>query len=453
MAQPSRSAFDFSDRYGTDPVMRRYRPVDFMDIREAQSAARSSAASRELAEANLATAQAELNAKLAPMKMASEAIKTMSDMIKTKTALEEDAAVQRSAAAISEGLGKAGDLDAVISLGNSNLLGLKDSVVGPQWRNSTLNAFRQATDNAQSADEVDRAYARLPASVAFEPEFKGLYDNAKNQAVLRQTVREKFAAEPSLGAVPTTTTGGVDVTAAGLAIAAKGGELARRDVAIENAKLLQKQVGDLQDKLKQDEALGITPSQSDKDLLETYQRQFEINLKQAGILPTATAVPAAQPAPATAAPTPIKEDVVGSLLPPEAREATKVPAVAAASAAATGEPAAATTPISTTPTKPTAPVSLEEEAALFAEQAAPKTKPAEGRAAMAMEAKRKRDEQDRSKILKDERTRLQSAIFQKKGRGGGGKITTNLKPGLNMEDDVIKRTLARINEITAEIGE
>lgn len=350
----NRSAFDFTDQYGSDPMMRRYRPVDYMDIREAETAAKTSMSERELAESNLAKAQAELDAKLAPMKMATDNIKSMSDMMKLRSTLQEEANIQRSAAAISDGLSKASDLDSVISLGTNNLLGLKDGVAGPQWRSSVLNGFRQLTENAQSTDDVDRAYAKLPASVAFEPEFKGLYDNARTQASLRQTVREKYAAEPTLGAVPTTATGGVDLPAAGLAIASKVGEEARRNQGIETIKILQKQIGDLRDQITKDAAVG-NEKESDKLLLNTYQRQLEKTLQQIGIIPsvvpgsvgTATTVPNAAPVTATeAAPTAPtqttvggREDRVGSLLPPGAAAATKPSGsqqAAAASALATG---------------------------------------------------------------------------------------------------------------------
>jgi hypothetical protein len=39
------------------------------------------------------------------------------------------------------------------------------------------------------------------------------------------------------------------------------------------------------------------------------------------------------------------------------------------------------------------------------------------------------------------------------GRGGGGRLTTRLKPGLTEDSEVVQRTQTRIDEITAEIGE
>lgn len=451
MAQQSRSAFDFSDQYGTDPVMRRYRPVDFMDMREAESAVRSSAASRELAEANLAAAQAELNARLAPMKMASETIKSMSDMLKTKTAIEEEAAIQRSAAAIADGLGKAGDLDSVIALGNANFIGLRDGVIGPQWRVSALNGFKQAVDNAQSVAEVETAYAKLPSSVAFEPEFKGSYDNARAQAERREGVRKAYASEPALGAVPTTPGGQVDVTAAGLAVAAKAGEEDRRKIAIENAKILQKQIGDLRDQMKEDQANSESgqPKQSDIDLLETYKKQLERSLIDIGI--GTAPIPGGVAVPSTTADT-VSEDIIGTaIIPPEASRSAGAPAAAAASSAATG---GGTAPAPTPVAVPTPAMTLDQEALQAAEAAAPKqTAPGAGRAAKATEAKRKRDEANRIQLLKDERSKLQSAIYQKQGRGGGGRVTTRLKPGLEPGNEVVQKTLARINEITAELGE
>ena len=232
MAEIGRSAFDFTDQYGSDPVMRRYDRVTPYDIRGAELDARIAAAERESARAKFESAQAELTAKMAPMKMASDSIAAMSNMLKQQSAMQEQAAVQRGAAAIAEGLGKATDFDSVIALGNANLLGLRDDVVGPQWRNSVLSGFRQATDNAQSIVDVDSVYAKLPAAIAAEPEMKSVYDAAKNQAALRQTLREKYAATgTAIGEIPTTPTGTIDITQAGLALAAYGGEEQRKKEA------------------------------------------------------------------------------------------------------------------------------------------------------------------------------------------------------------------------------
>lgn len=444
MAQQSRSAFDFSDQYGTDPVMRRYRPVDFMDIREAESAVRSSAASRELAEANLAAAQAELNARLAPMKMASETIKSMSDMLKTKTAIEEEAAIQRSAAAIADGLGKAGDLDSVIALGNANFIGLRDGVIGPQWRVSALNGFKQAVDNAQSVAEVETAYAKLPSSVAFEPEFKGSYDNAKAQAERREGVRKAYASEPALGVVPTTPGGQVDVTAAGLAIAAKAGEKERATQAINFADTLQDRIKSLRAKIKEDLDSKAGVDQNDIDEIRDLEKAASKAVAAAGTF--------YQPAVSQITDKEVVQGGNSTVLPPEAvRTTAGAPAAAAASSAATG---GGTAPAPTPVAVPTPAITLDQEALQAAEAAAPKrTAPGAGRAAKATEAKRKRDEANRIQLLKDERSKLQSAIYQKQGRGGGGRVTTRLKPGLEPGNEVVQKTLARINEITAEIGE
>lgn len=445
MAIGDRSAFDFSDQYGSDPVMRRYRPVDYMDIREAEAMARSSEAQRQEAEANLAKAQAELNAQLAPMKFAQEQVKTMSDMLKTKSTIQEEIAVQQNATAIVEGLSKAKNLDEVVALGNSHLLGLRDTVAGPMWRSSALNGFRQLTDNAQSVAEVETAYAGIPASVAADPEFKGLYDMAKAQAERREGVRKAYAAEPSLGAIPTTQGGQVDVTAAGLAVAAKGGEEERRKRAGETLKLVQNRIRDLQSKIAEDTNTLGKPDKSDTDELKQLNadsRNLITEVMRRGGVESGTVDN-----------TP---EQFASLFPSSAN--TGPAAAAAASSAATGgETATAPTPpVAAVPTPVPTPVptTLEQEALQAAETAAPKqTAPGAGRAAKAAEGKRKRDEANRIKLLKDERTKLQSAIYQKLGRGGGGRLTTRLKPGLTEDNEVVQKTLTRINEITAEIGE
>ena len=143
MAEESRSTFDFSDQFGSDPIVRRYRPTNLVDIRGAEAGVREAAATREMAEANLAKVQAELTAQLAPMKTGVEMITTMSDLVKQRTALQENLAIKRGATAISEGLNNA-DLD-LKSLGQlisgSNAIGLKDTDTGVRARSMILSKW------------------------------------------------------------------------------------------------------------------------------------------------------------------------------------------------------------------------------------------------------------------------------------------------------------------------
>jgi len=447
MAENNRSTFDFSDQYGSDPIVRRYRPTNYMDIRESEAATRSVAAQRELSEANLAKAQAELSAQLAPMKAASDAIASMSSLIKTRTALQDEAAIRRDSAAISESIGQAGDLKSLTAIGQSNRMGLKDEGTKMLYTDRTVGLFTSATINAQNPFEVDRVFSEMDPMVAALPEVQTAYNNIRTQAERRFNVSTTYAASPSLGTVPTTPSGEIEVAAGMTGVAVQEAAEARRENARKDLQFVQKQIEALERKVSLDTDTLGAPVQSDTLELDQLRADASILLREvlqrdrkSTEAPTAAAVP---PEPSAAA------DAVGALLPSGA--AAPLPAAtqaAVASSAATG----GETPVTTAAPAP-APATLEQEAQQAAETAAPeRIAPGAGRAAKAAEAKRKRDEANRIKLLKDERTKLQSAIYQKQGRGGGGRITTRLKPGLDEDNDVVQRTRARIDEITAELG-
>lgn len=452
----NKSAFDFTDELGVDPMMRRYGGLTSVGMVSSQRAASAAAAKRQLAEAQLATAQTELNAKLTPMKTASEAIASIADLMKQKSALEENAAVQRSAAAISESIPRAKNLDDLIALSSGNELGLRDNIVGPKYVSSIIDSFRATTDNLQSSVDVDSVYAKLPATVAALPEVKGAYDNAKNQATLRQSVREKFAfAGMPVSEIPTTQTGGVDVTEAGMALSSKAGEEARRKDTIEYIKLLQSRTRDLRAKMDEDKSTSATgmPQESDVDEFNTMQSQ--IGSLMSG-LAAGIAAPTPMPTPITPTVQPTTQpesgqDNVGSVLPPGVSQGPS--AAAAASTAATkisaSKPVTAqeetTQALSELASKPQPePMSLEEELKAASEAALkekvlqsvqPKLKQKqaerEGRVAKA-------ERRLKIKNLKDEKIKLEKAIS---------------KSGLGEDSDVVKRAKIRISEINKEIGE
>ena len=250
MAEESRSTFDFSDQFGSDPIVRRYRPTNLVDIRGAEAGAREAAATRELAEANLSKVQAELTAQMAPMKTGLEMVTTMSELMKNRAALQEESAIKTAAAAISEGLGNPNlDLKGVSQLvAGSNAIGLRDEQVGLTVRSLLLDKFKQSTDNAESPYEVDRVFSLLPATVAGDPMFVAARTGALSQANLRQGVMKSSAAEPNLGPVPVTPEGLIDVPKAEINIAAEAGVQDRRKAAQENLRFVQPQIDRLRTK-------------------------------------------------------------------------------------------------------------------------------------------------------------------------------------------------------------
>ncbi len=448
MAENNRSTFDFSDQYGSDPIFRRYRPTNYMDIRETESATRSAVAQRELSEANLAKAQAELSAQLAPMKAASDAIASMSSLIKTRTALQDEAAIRRDSAAISESIGQAGDLKSLTALGQSNRMGLKDEETKMLYTDRATGLFTSATINAQNPFEVDRVFSEMDPMVAALPEMQTAYKNIREQAERRFNVSTTYAAKPSLGVVPTTQGGQVDVTAAGLEVAAETGREERRKSAAETLKLVQNRIRDLQSKIADDtDQLGKADESDMAELkqLNVDSRNLMIEVMQRGGVESGTVENRAEQ--------------FASLFPSSAN--TGPAAAAAASSAATGgATAAAPTPVTTAPAPPTpaveappappapVPKSLEEE---LAEEI--KSSQQEAVRPVVERIKRERAEvtekakrRARAKELRDEKTRLEKALYT--GTGSRRK----LKAGLSENSDAVRRTQARIDEITAELG-
>ena len=430
MAEEPRSTFDFSDQFGSDPITRRYRPTNLVDIRGAEAGAREAAATRELAEANLSKVQAELTAQMAPMKTGLQMVTTMSELMKNRAALQEESAIKTAAAAISEGLGNPNlDLKGVSQLvAGSNAIGLRDEQVGLTVRSLLLDKFKQSTDNAESPYEVDTVFSLLPATVAGDPMFVAARTGALSQATLRQGVRKAFAAEPILGVVPVTAGGGVDVPRAELSIAGAVGAQDRREKAREDLRFVQPQI----DRLRTKEVDGSLTNE-DRIQLKDLEARVPGLLSQmfdgaaqrlgggedtsdldasigggggAATPPTTTAEPlAAAPAPAPAVPTP-------------------------------------------TPEKP--PLTLEEEAIQAAEQG----RQAAARASIAPQLEQRRaaqaqrieDAKRRLNLgnLREEKSRLLKSIYDdEKGQ--------KLKRGLAPDSDIVKRVQARIAEIDTEL--
>ena len=344
MAEESRSTFDFSDQFGSDPIVRRYRPTDLVDIRGAEAGAREAAATRELAEANLSKVQAELTAQLAPMKTGVEMITTMSNLVKQRTALQEDVAIKRGATAISEGLNNPDlDLKALGQLvSGSNAIGLRDEETGVRARSIMLDKFTQSTDAASSPYEVDVAFSSIPAALAAEPGFQTARTSALAQAALRQGVRQSFASAPSLGEVPVTAAGGVDVPGAQLSIAAEAGAQERRKEARENLRFVQTEIQSLERKA---EGIGeLTPNeQLELDTLRGDARILLREVLQRDVSEGSQSTEPAEPAAPAG-------DVIASILPPGAVAAPDQ--AAAASAAATGGATSTPSPTATPQQEP-----------------------------------------------------------------------------------------------------
>jgi hypothetical protein len=437
MAEEPRSTFDFSDQFGSDPITRRYSRTGSADIRLAEAGALEAAATRQLAESNLAKVQAELTAQLAPMKMGVEMATTMSELVKRRTALQEESAIRTSAATISEGLGNPNlDLPGLSQLvSGPNTIGLRDPETGVRVRSLMLDKFKQAVDNAESPYEVDTVFSSIPSTLAAEPEFVTARTNALSQANLRQGVRQSFASEPSLGGVPVTTAGGVDVPGAQISIAAEAGAQERRKEARENLRFVQPQIDRLRGK-------DLDGSLTNEERLQLK----DLEARVPGLL--------SQMFDGTAQRLGGGEDTSdldayiggggGAATPPTTTATTEPPTAAA--------PAPAPAPSAPAPVVPETPkpLTLEEEAMQAAEQGVQ----AAARASIAPQLEQKRAAQaqriEAAKRrlnlgnLREERSRLLKSIYDnEKGQ--------KLKRGLAPDSDIVKRVQARIAEIDTEL--
>lgn len=438
-----RSPFDFNDEYGSDPIMRKYgKSGDVLagDLQSAQAAAGAAAAQRQLAEANLAAAQADLNARLAPMKAQAEVISSFSNLLTQKSAIEKDARMRKESAAIADGISSVrGNLSGLIELGKANRYGVDDPAVGPEYINETLNAYRSGTDNLNSTYEVDKLAASMPAWFAALPEFSQVTEAARKQAERREKVNQQFAAmnvqPPTLGE-----TGQLNIPEAETMLAVKAERQRQLEERRTAVNLMVTQAKALEQKIATDTQSMGSPQSDDVELLNTYNTQIRGFIDEVNAQPTGGA--------GSQEPTEAVDWFSKLTAKPVAQPSPTDQAAAASSVATEGATPTPTPKPIATPT----PVSLDEEARLAAEAAAPK-QAGSGRAAMAGKAAQTRAANQKKQTLTDEKEKLRSAIFQRKGRGGGNKLTNTLKPGLTVDADVVKRTLARIAEIDKELGQ
>jgi hypothetical protein len=189
---------------------------------------------------------------------------------------------------------------------------------------------------------VDVAFSSIPAALAAEPGFQTARTSALAQAALRQGVRQSFASAPSLGEVPVTAAGGVDVPGAQLSIAAEAGAQERRKEARENLRFVQTEIQSLERKA---EGIGeLTPNeQLELDTLRGDARILLREVLQRDVSEGSQSTEPAEPAAPAG-------DVIASILPPGAVAAPDQ--AAAASAAATGGATSTPSPTATPQQEP-----------------------------------------------------------------------------------------------------
>jgi len=276
----SDSTFNFDDQYGSDPITRRY-DVKYGELSAAQAATRASAAGRQLAEAKLATAQAELDAQLAPLKAVNDAFTTMSGTMAEKTKLERSMKVRRDATAINEGLGAVENLDGLIQLQNSNAAGMEDEDAKTSLENKALNFYVRDLDTAQNLNDVNRIATKLPPSYASNPAF----DRAYQAAVLQNKRREDFYRSAAEAGIPIEERQkfGSDVLAGEQLVAEQTGTEKRKEAKRADIRLIMSRIGDLQKEGKaQMEQDLLTEMPTDIALeIQSLQGQYDSYMKEA----------------------------------------------------------------------------------------------------------------------------------------------------------------------------
>lgn len=105
----TKSIFDFEDEYGSDPIIARYGATPSR-ARSYQLRGELATADRLDAEAELAQAQAEEEAKLAPLRAVSERFKIINDLSSQRSKLEEDARTKTALANFNQNAPKVGNV-------------------------------------------------------------------------------------------------------------------------------------------------------------------------------------------------------------------------------------------------------------------------------------------------------------------------------------------------------
>lgn len=427
------SVFDFEDEFGSDPLLRRYG-VSPTVSRSYEVQAEVAAARRLNAEAELAQAQAEEEAKLAPLRAVSEQFRVINDLTSQRSKLEEDARRRTAEANINELLPKA-----ATSMDVDRLVAENADVVLSPAQMERINFAKQKFIERDKADlrtklpgvmspeDVDKwELWAAERQLLGDAEVKTMLDIWRGVAAKKGSAMKGLT---QLGAqsMPVTRQGEFDVARAENIVETLG----RTDIRTLSAaqRGLQQQLANIDDpESPEATALQADLTNINRQIASVANRSDQQTTRAALDLQSLGGNPEA-----------IDEDLQGILgiKKPAPAPAPTEPAPAAPTQAPT---AAASAP---TPTEQK-PISLEEEIAQAAEadrrertlrSVQPKL---EARRAEKESRIAKAENRAKRKTLIDERERLNKAITD---------------AGLGEETDVVKRAKARIAEINQELGE
>lgn len=424
------SVFDFEDEFGSDPLLRRYG-VSPTVSRSYEVQAEVAAARRLNAEAELAQAQAEEEAKLAPLRAVSEQFRVINDLTSQRSKLEEDARRRTAEANINELLPKAATSMDVDRLVAENA----DVVLSPAQMeriNFTKQKFierdkadlRTKLPGVMSPEDVDKwELWAAERQLLGDAEVKTMLDIWRGVATKKGAAMKGLS---QLGAqsMPVTPKGEFDVARAENIVETLG----RTDIRTLSAaqRGLQQQLANIDDpESPEATALQADLTNINRQIANVANRSDQQTTRAALDLQSLGGSPEA-----------IDEDLQGILgiKKPAPTPTPTEPAPAQAPTAAASAP---------TPTEKE-PISLEEEIKQAAEadrrertlrSVQPKL---DARKAERESRIAKAESRAKRKTLIDEREKLNKAITD---------------AGLGEETDVIKRAKARIAEINQELGE
>lgn len=196
-----KSAFSFEDEFGSDPLLRRYGPSPSI-ARGYAAAADVESARRVEAESELALAQAEEEAKLAPLKAVSERFRLITNLTDQRTKLEENAKTQTEVVQANQRLKDASSIDDLVAID----MDLPNAQLSPEYgrsyssklagfRNAALAQYAQSLNAAKTEDEVVAAKASLHVLFLADDAFNRNVSNLDKAATARvQAMRSTQAA-------------------------------------------------------------------------------------------------------------------------------------------------------------------------------------------------------------------------------------------------------------------
>jgi hypothetical protein len=247
-----KSVFSFEDEFGSDPLLRRYG-VTPTAVRAATANAELATAKRLNAEADLEVAQAEQEARIAPLRAVADRFKMINELSSQKYQLEQDARTRTAATSINDLLPKIGsatELEELIANNSDGLLDKETSLRVDarrlQLRTRDKAELRAKLPKAMSTAEInDFKMWAGERQLLGDPEVTSLFETWGQVAGEKESLMEGLR-NKGVQAMPLTRGGEFDVDTARDALR---GEYTRQEVSTDRTILenLNKQRNNITD--------------------------------------------------------------------------------------------------------------------------------------------------------------------------------------------------------------